>query len=490
MPTSKSLKVEDLSLDLRNFRTPQQKSELAAVKALIAANPDWFWALTESLMEEGYHLTENIVVYLPAGPGGDHVVKEGNRRIAALKLCLGQVRRQGLTIPADVIEKIDALTDEWKATNAYVPCLVFGKSELKAVDKIVTLTHGKNERAGRDKWKAVARARHNRDMNNESEPALDLLESYLVHGQNLTGLQKERWGADYPLSVLDEAMKKLAPRLSVGTTRDLATLYPKKVPHRSKIENILLDIGLEQLGFTQLRDKQVDHLAAMYGIPSGLSSTTTSATATGSPATTTNASTGATASTGAATASTGSTGATGVATAKTGSTTAKSAAKTTTPKTTAYATDDPRSVLAALKGFIPVGKNREKLVTLLNEARTLRLERHPHAFCFLLRSMFEVSAKAYCKDHAASGLQATKNGVDRQLVEILRDITKNMTNNNADKQKVKALHGATAELAKHDGFLSVTSMNQLVHNPSFSVKETHISTLFGNVFPLLEAMSS
>jgi len=54
---------------------------------------------------------------------------------------------------------------------------------------------------------------------------------------------------------------------------------------------------------------------------------------------------------------------------------------------------------------------------------------------------------------------------------------------------VKALHGAMAELGKQDGFLSVTSMNQLVHNPRFTVDQNHISTLFSNIFPLLEEMN-
>ena len=54
---------------------------------------------------------------------------------------------------------------------------------------------------------------------------------------------------------------------------------------------------------------------------------------------------------------------------------------------------------------------------------------------------------------------------------------------------IKELHGAMAELATQDGILSVTSLNQLVHNPKFTVDETHISSLFGNIFPLLQAMN-
>lgn len=46
-----------------------------------------------------------------------------------------------------------------------------------------------------------------------------------------------------------------------------------------------------------------------------------------------------------------------------------------------------------------------------------------------------------------------------------------------------------AELAKPTGLLSVTSMNQLVHNPAFSVTASDISSLFNNIFPLLEALN-
>ena len=158
---------------------------------------------------------------------------------------------------------------------------------------------------------------------------------------------------------------------------------------------------------------------------------------------------------------------------------------------TAVASNDPRSVRKHLKAFTPKGHGREKLVTLLNEARKLKHEDHPHAFCFLLRSMFELSAKAYCADHNTTGGPSINkaNGDDKFLADLLREITNHMTNNKQDRVKAKQLHGAMAELAKKDGFLSVTSMNQLIHNPSFSVSPPDISILFGNIFPLLEAMN-
>ncbi len=139
-----------------------------------------------------------------------------------------------------------------------------------------------------------------------------------------------------------------------------------------------------------------------------------------------------------------------------------------------------------------MGLNREKVVQLRDEARKLNLSDTPLAFCFLLRSMFEISAKAYCADHAKAGGPASKKrgGKEKTLVELLRDITKHLTSDNSDKARLKELHGALTELAKPDGLLSVTSMNQLVHNPKFVVSGPEVSLLFGRVFPLLEAMSS
>jgi hypothetical protein len=155
---------------------------------------------------------------------------------------------------------------------------------------------------------------------------------------------------------------------------------------------------------------------------------------------------------------------------------------------------DPRAVKRTLRTFKPLGSNREKVVTLSDEATKLDLKKTPIAFCLLLRSMFEISAKAYCTDHQASGGPSATmpNGKDKILVNLLREITTHMTtlpNQKKDAVKAKALHGALTELAKSDSILSVTSMNQLIHNPKFSITEGDISTMFGNIFPLLQAMN-
>lgn len=391
-------------------------------------------------------------------------MKEGNRRVAALKLIHKVQSLAALDVPDAVADRIKAVTAAWRRANDTVPCTIYDVGDAATVDKIVTLAHGKGEKAGRDQWNPVARARHNRSMNGATESALDFLEKYLENGKNLTPLQRGRWSGAFPLSILEEAMKRIAPRLGLASATTLAGLYPN-IKHRDAVESIVHDIGLDQLGFDRIRDKDVD-FGVTYGLPAAKSSRSGTKGKGGSQ---------------------GNGSMTGAAKTAAAATKRKQAAAQK-----AIATGDPRAVKRLFQDFQPVGKKREKLVALQHEIIALDLRRTPLAFCFVLRSMFELSAKAYCADHAASGgPSATKaSGEERNLVDILRDVTAHLTKNKTDKATLKELHGAITELAKADGILSVTSMNQLIHNPRFSVTASDVAVVAANIFPLLEAMSS
>jgi hypothetical protein len=444
MPETRIESVKTLSLDLRNFRTIPQRDEEHAINALITIDPDRFWALMESLLEDGYSPTENIIVLKS---GRNKVVKEGNRRVAALKIALGY--QKNIEIPDHLQDLVDNLPKEWIKQNNAVPCAVYEQKESSVVDRIVSRTHAKGEKAGRANWTAVAKARYARDQNKQSEPALDLLETYFERGTNVSQQQAERWAGEYPITVLDEALQKLARLLGYKSGALLAAEYPKK--NKKLLDEIVHGVGSKSITFSSLRS---DQPFAKYGVKEENQKEDGKE---GGPAS--------------------------------GGGESK---RTQTKKRRAYASTDPKSVRAKLKDFKASGKGREKIVTLLDEMQTLRHESHPHAFCFLLRSVLELSAKAYCSDHkdTCGKFLQNKDGRDRPLADALRDITKHITAGESDKVKVKTLHGAMAELARKDGFLSVTSMNQLVHNPSFSVQPRDISSLFWLVFSLIEEMNN
>ncbi|MBB4598919.1 hypothetical protein [Xanthomonas arboricola] len=467
---------------MSNYRTLQQPDERSAVEAIIATNPDWFWALTQSLLDDGYLPTENILVQKEgSGQRSPLIVKEGNRRISALKLIHGLIPSDELPIPSNILGAIESLPKGWKRANSTVPTAIYEPNESDVVNRIRSLTHGKGEKAGRDKWTAVARARHNREENGTSEPALDLLEKYLQQGKNRTEQQAQRWAGDFPLTVLEEAIKRIAPRLGCANSPELAKAYPK-IKYRTELEEIIKDIGQRALSFDAIRKSD---FSANYGIPPLPSQ---------GHASSSDASNGASGHSGAGTAGgsfsgTNDPGSGGTASGQ-GSGTKTGGNFGSGKGTKAVAMDDPRRIKRILRDFAPRGKNREKVVSLAKELCELKIDKNPIAFCFVLRSMFEVSSKAYCIDHKAEGLTTfTKDGRDKPLVDVLRDVTKHLTNDKKDKEALKRLHGAMTELGRSDGILSVTSMNQLVHNPKFSLQSNDIVNLLGNIFPLLEEMN-
>ena len=487
MSNNKIILVEKLKLDLSNFRTMPQPDESHAVRAMTSITPERFWALMDSLLDSGYLPTENILILRDTKESQNLIVKEGNRRIAALKIILGLLTDDDINVPRHLKERISGISADWIKQNKAVPCVTYDSIDASVVDKIVTLAHGKGEKAGRDQWNAVARARHNRDVNKQSEPALDLLEKYLKNGKNLTPEQVERWSGDYPLTVLDDAIKRVASRLGASSASDLAKNYPV-VQHREGLDSILLDIGFQDIRFKTIRND--NDFATKYGIPSvtDKSSVDASEAIVGDvPSKNSNSSTPV------ADDTVKSQGQKpqGV---NVASSTTQTNKNKNQAKDSAVNGRDPKSVKRILNNFSPVGEKREKVVALRDEAKLLSIEKTPLAFCFLLRSMFEISAKAYCADHQAVGgpSHLKSDGTDKNLKDVLDDIYKHMkdTTGSQDKQIAKVMHGAITELARPTGLLSVTSMNQLVHNTTFSVVPGDIAIIFGNIFPLLEAMNS
>lgn len=507
MPVNQLIPIKRLKLDLNNYRTVPQKDELSAINAIIAIKPDKFWALTESILDSGYLPTENIIVLKSQGARPKMVVKEGNRRISALKLIHGHIPHDEIPVPQNILERIKATNQEWRNANLNVPCSIYEQEDILTVNKIRDLTHGKAEKAGRDVWSSIARARHNRAENGASEPALDLLEKYFSQGKNITQTQRQRFAGDYKISILDEAIKRLAPRIGSANSTALSNDYPN-IKYRTELESIILDIGLEVVGFEDLR--KMDG-TSFYGIPENnkqdqsnqnnafrtestqpksepeqahqqipdsiLKESNPKSPADNSgpiknldQATTQNFE--------------NENSSSRKNNSKAESDTSKS------KKTIALPINDKKQVKRRLNSFSPKGKNREKIASLQREMKFLDLDKNPMAFCFLLRSIFEISAKAYCIDHKSDGLSYTdNNGRDRPLVGVLRDITNHLTDNRKNMEVLRQLHGAMSEIAKNDGILSVTSLNQLVHNPTFSIHANDIAVTFGNIMPLLEALN-
>lgn len=483
MSKTQEVNIRDLKLDLKNFRTTPQIDESNAIHAMIAVNQNRFYAVIESLIDDEYIPTENIICQKE---GKDLVVKEGNRRMAAMKLILGIHNPDDFQIPDSIKSKIAAVDKNWKNRNKSVPCSVYDSTETEIVDRIVALTHGKGDKASRDPWTSVARARHNRDVKNGKEDGLNLLEKYLEQGRNINAQQKERWAGDYGVTVLDEALRKIYSRLNYSSIGDLVAAYPK-MSDRDKIEDIMLAIGLENLSFKDIRG-EIDVFVRDYGFPE-LQNASVTNSQNGQQATTNGTSTTSTQNqTSSSAASTQTT--TNQQSSTSGTATAQSNGTTTSTRgSKSSATNTPRHVKSLLKKFSPK-RNRAKVVTLRDEMLNLKIDDTPLAFCFLLRSSFEISAKAYCDEHSLPTTVGSGSSTkEKTLAQLLTQVTNHLTANSSNQAMSRVLHGALVEITNPNRILSVTSMNQLVHNQSFSIAPPDVCTLFTNIYPLLEAMN-
>lgn len=475
MPEPQEIPVKQLSLDLTNFRTVPQPDELSALNALIAISPDRFWALLEGLIKDGYLPTEILVILKSEVQKPKLIVKEGNRRVGALKLIHGIYGHDQVAIPSHIRKKIENIDSNWKKKNSKILSLVYESEERSIVDQLVTRTHGKGDLTSREDWNAVAKARHNQAVNSATEWGLTLLEKYLIHGTNITKRQANIWAGDYPVTVLHEAIRSIAPALGLTNSRQLSEKYPE-VGQCDKLEEFMKKVGQGKIGFSEIRtpgfakqfEETTEESPPPTEDPEKPSKTTHAAGATPKKPKSENEP-------------------------KDDPTTSQFPTNSVkkTRRINALPPNDPRNIRRELKAINPSGKGSTKIVQLKEEAEKLDVMKTPLAFCFVLRSIFEISAKVYLQANAPGGFSDKKgNGDPKSLLEILNEAKTVLTKNNKDKAMVHSLHGASTELAKSAGILSVTSMNQLIHNPNFSISSNDIVISFMNVVPLLQEMNS
>lgn len=369
------------------------------------------------------------------------------------------------------------MSDQWKKQNEKIPCVVFSNAEDAAVRKIVSRVHGAVEAASRVGWGSIAKARFNRDNNQQSEPGLDLFEKFLANTKEISPITAQLWAGSYPITILDEALKRVATRIGYKTSREVSDAYPKLKNYRKAIDAIVIDIGNDQLGFDRGGDNQKGVRGTDFGVSLGIP-----------PLANGNSN------------SQNSVGSTPVTPNPTSATSAQNTGIQPIPqksgrKISAIPINDPRTIKRELRSFIPKGSEREKLDTLIQYLKYIKIDKTSHAFCFVLRSVFELSARAYCNDNASSGVKFyNAQGEARKLKDILVDIIIHLVTDPATGKKIQSksqqLHGASTEINDSNSLLSVTSMNALVHSQTFAVSPTHICIVFAKVLPLLKAMNS
>ncbi len=473
MSTNQLIPVSKLHLDLHNYRTMPQNSEIEAIHAMILTNSN-FESILISLMDYGYMNVENIVVFKK---GNKLIVKEGNQRIACLKLIWGiHDIKQFKKIPSAVVKRVVDFrkTDpEWFINNKDVPCLIYDKAEEAICLKTVSLIHGYNENAKRTKWDAIARSRHDRDENGNEHPALDLLEAYLSTCKEISEDVKVYWSAKYPLTVLSEGLNTISKRLEV-TIDDLLSDYPSGF-YSSMLDELINGIGNSQIETRNLRvPETINKILLKHGLlqiedistsfeqqdsTSGSGSSQKSGNVSQSDSRKESAS-------------------------KQDTTKTKTTNNSKSSKNPAYPSNDKRSVKARIRQFKPQGSNREKIALIVTEMYKLNIDNNPLAFMLLYRTLLDLSCRIYCKEANVEIKPKDKYGVIIQkTIAYLKE------NHEYYKDNKTKLVPVENRLTSNELF-SIEHLHQLIHSPFSTANGNDVCILFNDTFELITAINS
>ncbi|WP_339096237.1 hypothetical protein WDJ50_02800 [Deinococcus sp. VB142] len=490
-PEARIVEISDLHLDLENYRTTPQENEAAEYDAFIRIKPQRVWGLMESLLDDGYLPTENIIVI---DDGEKLIVKEGNRRVGALKIITGKLK-VSTDLPDHIQKKINSKTKSELDELTRVPCNIYTPQDARAVDRIIELTHAKSESASRDNWSAISRARHSY-ANGGKEYGYVLISKFMKDSTKLKADTKIRWSGEYPISVLDDIMKKKEFTAIFGAknAEELAKKYPQ-IDHRERLDQFLTEIGEETIGFKQIRGDALKQTLASLKDDSTAQNSKSDKRTSSAPASATSGQPAENVSL----KKVGSEDSHSSSESRSSEQSATPAKKSRRPK----ASNDVTSVTEFMRDLEISGKGTEKLEAIRQEMLDLDLNRTPFAYAYLLRSFLEIAAKNYIMYRP--GLKTTvhkPSGDEKMLMVILRDLIDEIAPppkgpaydaldkaaQAAVKQRSKDMHPSKIAVTSDTSYLSINGLNTAVHHGRFHIVIKDLVSEFRNLTPLIEEL--
>lgn len=471
---SKLVSVSSLNLDLENFRSQPQKSEIDSINNLILASPEWFWGLINSFLEFGYDSLEGIGVLRTESK--KLIVLEGNRRIAALKIVLGLVNRKKISIPPSIIDKISVASDDLLLALRKVPCYIYDLNERADLERIINRTHSPEDKAGRLSWESISKARRSRSQGNP-EPELDLLEHIFRIGNNHSESMASKWNSKYPYTVYTETISQTAKTLGISIY-DLRDRYPNDIPEDivKLIDKLIPEIGNGEIQFADIRTgrKINPQFYLDYGFyklpetPTPLTSEERTSSeeepTIGNPPS--------------AEVDTPSFG------------TSEPDPTPNPPRVSSPPFGSPRHIDSLLKDLKPKGIEFAKIRSLIDELKSNHTDKTPNAFVVITRCIIELACTLYCEQNSISLVK--QNGSEKKLVDIIKDVhahlLKNVPNGKTEASWKRDMDQPLTELTNPIYPLSTNMMNVIVHRRNANANMKPIRTSFANIHLFLKAI--
>ncbi len=258
--TIEKVSINDLLLDIHNPRLDEQPDEKACIKAILNGNEQEILNLARDIAEKGLYPEAIIVSRHPDMPK-KWVVRDGNRRITAIKLLHDPSKATPALRPK--LESIIKTSSNFPSKLTVTTC-----DNEDEILRFLHLKHtGKNEGVGQVEWGAIAKAIYSEKTGerNSNIKALNLLRWAKENG--IFELDDE-----FPISTLADRLMSKERLLQIGfeLNGDNVTLVKDPVSTLNKVKQIIADLRdkteySRSLNGAEEQKRYVDSLCVRYG---------------------------------------------------------------------------------------------------------------------------------------------------------------------------------------------------------------------------------
>lgn len=206
-----NLKIDQLLLDQENPRHPAVGSQRDALRALLADSDDAekLFRLADSIASRGLSPIDRFLVFKD-GSNKKYTMLEGNRRVAALKILTNPNILADMEIADALRKRFETLAANFDRTTVE-PINCYQVEDRAAGASWLNLRHtGENAGRGVVGWTAIQQRRFA-----GGDPALQALEFVVKHG-NLDPEDEALLGVDYPITTLDRLLSAKDVRKRIG----------------------------------------------------------------------------------------------------------------------------------------------------------------------------------------------------------------------------------------------------------------------------------
>lgn len=421
--------IAELRLDQENPRISTDDGQINIRQALLDDQGSKIAELASDIAKHGLNPMDRLMVLQPDAKKKEYVALEGNRRTAALQILANPALLQDMNIPDALRNRLIDLADNFDPKKVE-PIAGVVMPDRDAARRWIELRHtGQNSGRGIVDWNGVQTARFRGDR------TLDLLKFVEQHG-NLTTAEKSAIASNFPITTLDRIVSNPIVRQKIGiqiTDGEYYFTYPN-AEQIKVLKRIVLDLASKTIKVDAVKNKD-QQIAYVDGLPA---TAMPSGTKLKTPA-------------------------------------SVSAIVKSQPLAPPPPPPPPPSPLNR-KTLVPttfsLTISNTKSAQLFYELRGINIDKFPIAVAVTFRSFVEAVTEVYCVNNTittyhTSGKNAGKAfSLSEKVEAVLVSLTGSMTK--------PALTAARTALTSGSSVISVSRLNEYVHNPAMFPSKTDL----------------